>query len=159
MEKDYIGNLRVLASAHNNSVSEQSLEVLRLKFGLGDAEMEEMKAYCTEHGISIYDEIELILEREKKKKAEGAEPAAVRSEQKAEKSSCSFLSYREEEVLKLLYGIGVDRSYTLHEVAEIFHVSVERIQYIACKAMRKIEHRQRGDVREFLQKLVREPDV
>ena len=158
MEKDYIGNLRVLASVHNNTVSEQSLEVLRLKFGLGDAEMEEMKAYCAEHGISIYDEIELIMEREEKKKAEETAPAEVKSEKRAEKSSCGFLSCREEEILKLLYGIGVDRSYTYRELAEFYHVSPERIKQIWFRAERKIRHRGRGDIREILLELFKEPD-
>ena len=158
MEKDYIGNLRVLASVHNNTVSEQSLEVLRLKFGLGDAEMEEMKAYCAEHGISIYDEIELIMEREEKKKAEEDAPAEVRSEMRTERHSCSFLSYREEEILRLLYGIGVDRSYTYRELAEFYHVSPERIKQIWFKAERRIRHRRRGDIREILLELFKEPD-
>ena len=158
MEKDYIGNLRVFASVHNNTVSEQSLEVLRLKFGLGDAEMEEMKAYCAEHGISIYDEIALIMEREEKKKAKEDAPAEVRSEMRTERHSCSFLSYREEEILRLLYGIGVDRSYTYRELAEFYHVSPERIKQIWFKAERRIRHRRRGDIREILLELFKEPD-
>lgn len=56
MDKDYLGNLIVLAGVHSNYVSEQYLQLLCLKYDLSDAEMGEMVIYCKEHGITIYDE-------------------------------------------------------------------------------------------------------
>ena len=58
MKKDYIGNLRVLAKLHQQTVSEQNLQILRVKYGLTDDEYAEMTSYCSEHGIRIYDEKE-----------------------------------------------------------------------------------------------------
>jgi len=48
------------------------------------------------------------------------------------------LSYREREIIKLRYGLGVD-SCSLEEVAEIFKVTRERVRQIEAKAMRKMQ--------------------
>ena len=56
MERDYIGNLEVLAAINRNTVSEQNLKVLGMKYDLTDSELQEMVQYCKDHGIHIYDE-------------------------------------------------------------------------------------------------------
>lgn len=58
MKNDYIGNLRVLAEVHHQTVSEQNLQILRVKYGLTDEAYAEMTSYCSAHGIRIYDEKE-----------------------------------------------------------------------------------------------------
>lgn len=56
MERDYIGNLKVLAAINRNSVSEQNLKLLGVKYSLSDAEMHELYQYCKDNGIEVYDE-------------------------------------------------------------------------------------------------------
>lgn len=51
------------------------------------------------------------------------------------------LTIREQEVLRLRYGIGRDRAYTLEEVGNEFCVTRERVRQIEAKAMRKLRKR------------------
>lgn len=48
------------------------------------------------------------------------------------------LSPREEEILRMRYGIGVDDEYTLDEVGKIFKVSRERVRQIETNAIDKL---------------------
>jgi len=50
------------------------------------------------------------------------------------------LSFREREIIKLRYGIGVGYSYTLEEVGKIFKVTRERVRQIEAKTLRKLQH-------------------
>ena len=50
------------------------------------------------------------------------------------------LSYREQEILKLRYGIGDGRAYTLTEVGRMFKVTRERVRQVEAKAIRKLRH-------------------
>ena len=52
----------------------------------------------------------------------------------------STLTRREEEVLRLRYGLTDGRARTLEEVGQIFHVTRERIRQIEAKALRKLKH-------------------
>lgn len=53
----------------------------------------------------------------------------------------STLTYREQEVLRLRYGIGCDHEYTLDEVGQKFYVTRERTRQIEANAMRKMRIR------------------
>ena len=65
----------------------------------------------------------------------------------------STLSPREEQVLRMRFGIGEDRSYTLDEVGEHFHLSRERVRQIEAKALRKLRHpKQAKNLRTFSDK-------
>lgn len=57
----------------------------------------------------------------------------------------STLSPREEEVLRLRFGIGDGDSKTLEEVGAIFKLTRERIRQIESKALRKLRHPVRID--------------
>ncbi|MBQ9921869.1 MAG: RNA polymerase sigma factor RpoD, partial [Clostridia bacterium] len=48
------------------------------------------------------------------------------------------LSPREEQILKLRYGIDTGRPYTLEEVGLVFNITRERIRQIEAKALRKL---------------------
>ena len=48
------------------------------------------------------------------------------------------LTYREREIIKLRYGLGDSRSYTVEEVGHIFKVTRERIRQIERKAIKKL---------------------
>ena len=50
------------------------------------------------------------------------------------------LSPREEEVIKLRYGLKDGRCHTLEEVGLVFEVTRERIRQIEAKALRKLKH-------------------
>ena len=50
----------------------------------------------------------------------------------------SKLTYREQEVLRLRYGIGYDHEYTLDEIGQKFCVTRERVRQIEAKALRKL---------------------
>jgi RNA polymerase primary sigma factor len=50
------------------------------------------------------------------------------------------LSFREREIIKLRYGLGVGYTYTLEEVGKIFHVTRERVRQIEAKSLLKLQH-------------------
>jgi RNA polymerase primary sigma factor len=52
----------------------------------------------------------------------------------------STLSKREEKVLRMRFGIGLDREYTLEEAGQEFNVTRERIRQIEAKALRSLRH-------------------
>lgn len=61
------------------------------------------------------------------------------------------LTPREEKLLKLRFGIGLDSDYTLEEVGKAFRVTRERIRQIEAKALRKLKHPVRsGVLRQFI---------
>jgi RNA polymerase primary sigma factor len=54
------------------------------------------------------------------------------------------LSPREEQVLKMRFGIGKSGNHTLEEVGQDFEVTRERIRQIEAKALRKLRHPSRS---------------
>jgi RNA polymerase primary sigma factor len=61
------------------------------------------------------------------------------------------LTPREERVVRMRFGIGMNTDQTLHEVGHQFSVSRERIRQIEAKALRKLKHPSRSRVlRSFL---------
>jgi RNA polymerase primary sigma factor len=61
------------------------------------------------------------------------------------------LSPREEQVLKMRFGIGERANHTLEEVGQDFEVTRERIRQIEAKALRKLRHPSRSRMlRNFL---------
>lgn len=54
------------------------------------------------------------------------------------------LSPREQEVLKLRFGLADGRQRTLEEVGKIFNVTRERIRQIEAKALRKLKYPSRS---------------
>ncbi|MBP7190641.1 MAG: RNA polymerase sigma factor RpoD, partial [Rickettsiaceae bacterium] len=63
----------------------------------------------------------------------------------------SSLTPREERVLRMRFGIGMNTDHTLEEVGQQFHVTRERIRQIEAKALRKLKHPSRSrKLRSFL---------
>lgn len=58
-------------------------------------------------------------------------------------SLLSNLNTREERVLRMRFGIGMDSDHTLEEVGKHFSVTRERIRQIEAKALRKLQHPKR----------------
>ena len=54
------------------------------------------------------------------------------------------LTPREERVLRLRFGVGLDREHTLEAVGEQFGVTRERIRQIEAKSLRKLKHPSRS---------------
>jgi RNA polymerase primary sigma factor len=50
------------------------------------------------------------------------------------------LSFREREIIKLRFGLGVGYTHTLEEVGQIFKVTRERVRQIEAKSLRKLQH-------------------
>jgi RNA polymerase primary sigma factor len=57
-----------------------------------------------------------------------------------------MLSAREERVLRMRFGIGMNSDHTLEEVGLQFSVTRERIRQIEAKALRKLKHPSRSRV-------------
>ncbi|MDR1266780.1 MAG: RNA polymerase sigma factor RpoD [Holosporales bacterium] len=63
----------------------------------------------------------------------------------------SSLTPREERVLRMRFGIGMNTDHTLEEVGQKFNVTRERIRQIEAKAVRKLKHPNRSKkLRSFL---------
>jgi RNA polymerase primary sigma factor len=63
----------------------------------------------------------------------------------------AFLTAREERILRMRFGIGMNTDYTLEEVGQQFSVTRERVRQIEAKALRKLKHPSRSKIlRSFL---------
>ena len=63
----------------------------------------------------------------------------------------AFLSPREERVLRMRFGIGMNSDHTLEEVGQQFSLTRERIRQNEARALRKLKHPSRSSVlRSFL---------
>jgi RNA polymerase primary sigma factor len=72
-----------------------------------------------------------------------ADPEEVTIHQNVEEKTARALSSlppREEKVLRMRYGIGEERNYTLKEVGEHFNLTRERIRQIEVMALKKLKH-------------------
>jgi RNA polymerase primary sigma factor len=60
------------------------------------------------------------------------------------------LTPKEERVIRLRFGIGEDRDYTLEEVGKFLSITRERVRQIEAKALRKLRHPTRMKALEVL---------
>ena len=60
------------------------------------------------------------------------------------------LTPKEEQVIRLRFGIGEDRDYTLEEVGRVLSITRERVRQIEAKALRKLRHPTRLKALEVL---------
>jgi RNA polymerase sigma factor (sigma-70 family) len=66
-------------------------------------------------------------------------------------STLRVLNSREEEIIRLRFGIGRDMPYTLEEIGRVMGLSRERVRQIEATALKKIQSAQEcKDLREFL---------
>ena len=64
----------------------------------------------------------------------------------------STLTPREERVLRMRFGVGMNTDHTLEEVGLQFSVTRERIRQIEAKALRKLKHPSRSkQLKSFLE--------
>ena len=78
--------------------------------------------------------------------------AAIRSNlREATTRVLASVTPREERVLRMRFGIGMNKDHTLEEVGQQFSVTRERIRQIEAKALRKLKHPSRSRIlRSFL---------
>ncbi len=70
--------------------------------------------------------------------------------EKVEKT-LKVLSSREEEIIRLRFGIGREMPYTLEEIGRVMSLSRERVRQIEAAALKKIQVAEdKGTLREFL---------
>jgi RNA polymerase sigma factor (sigma-70 family) len=66
-------------------------------------------------------------------------------------STLKVLSTREEEIIRLRFGIGREMPYTLEEIGRVLGLSRERVRQIEATALKKIQLAEdKGTLREFL---------
>ena len=56
------------------------------------------------------------------------------------------LTPREERIVRIRFGIGMNTDHTLEEVGQQFSLTRERIRQIEAKALRKLKHPSRSSV-------------
>ena len=56
------------------------------------------------------------------------------------------LSWRQAEVIRLYYGIGIDTPMTLNEIAQMFDLTKERVRQIKETAIRSVRRPGRADI-------------
>ena len=57
----------------------------------------------------------------------------------------SMLTPKEQEIIRMRFGIGIETTYTLNEIGDIFGVTRERIRQIEKSALDKISSSYIGD--------------
>jgi RNA polymerase primary sigma factor len=61
------------------------------------------------------------------------------------------LTPREERIVRMRFGLGMNSDHTLEQVGQQFSVTRERIRQIEAKAIRKLKHPSRSrELRSFL---------
>ena len=66
-------------------------------------------------------------------------------------STLKVLSSREEEIIRLRFGIGREMPYTLEEIGRVMNLSRERVRQIEATALKKIQAAEEShDLKEFL---------
>jgi RNA polymerase primary sigma factor len=66
-------------------------------------------------------------------------------------STLKVLNPREEEIVRLRFGIGRDMPFTLEEIGRVMGLSRERVRQIEATALKKIQTANESrDLREFL---------
>ena len=65
----------------------------------------------------------------------------------------STLNKREEKILRMRFGVGLNREYTLEEVGQEFDITRERIRQLEAKALRKLKNFNRAErLRSFIER-------
>lgn len=124
-ELEDVRHLFALSAAHLNITS--------LDAPVGEESDAPLENFIPDEKSTLEDDVELLLLREQIDAA------------------LSTLTEREQEVLKLRYGLEDGQERTLEDVGKIFNVTRERIRQIEAKALRKLRHPDRSKkLRDFL---------
>ena len=64
------------------------------------------------------------------------------------RESLSLLTSREEEIIKMRFGIGYGSTYTLDEIGKKLNLTRERIRQIEKEALKKLAESERKEILE-----------
>ncbi len=126
-----------------------STDEIAHELGIEEAEVNETLNIKNSH-MSLdapfnYDDdsklIDMISDKSTQSPDEGVIDGSL---QKAVKKTLNTLSKREEEVVRLYFGIGEDTPHTLEEIGERFNLTRERVRQIKEKAIRRLKHSSRS---------------
>ena len=95
---------------------------------------------CITEGIPVCDMLEVKQFIEDKNALIPIDAAVKSSLRDTTTRILSSLTPREERVLRMRFGIGMNSDHTLEEVGQQFSVTRERIRQIEAKALRKLKH-------------------
>ena len=56
------------------------------------------------------------------------------------------LSPKEERIIRMRYGIGMNTTHTLEEIGQVFSLTRESIRKYEARALRKMKHPSRADI-------------
>jgi len=101
----------------------------------------------------LAEKLQMPLEKVRKVMKIAKEPISLETPIGDEEDSQlgDFITPREERVLRMRFGIGMNTDHTLEEVGQQFSVTRERIRQIEAKALRKLKHPSRSrKLRSFL---------
>jgi RNA polymerase primary sigma factor len=103
-------------------------------------------AVSLEHGVGPSDEGRLEDLIEDDSTPSPADTAVLCDTRERTRSMLKCLSEREERILRMRFGLGTDRAYTLEEVGRSFALTRERIRQIEAKAVEKLRRKGVADL-------------
>ena len=140
-------NLRETTTKVLAMLTPREERVLRMRFGIG---------MNTDHTLEeVGQQFSVTRERIRQIEAKALAPLeqAIKSNLgEATTKILSTLTPREERVLRMRFGVGMNTDHTLEEVGLQFSVTRERIRQIEAKALRKLKHPSRSkQLKSFLE--------
>ena len=103
------------------------------------------KSFHKESEDVILHEDMTLLYKDKKKSDFDLDDIIYKKELKMKmRKILSSLTPKEEKVIRMRFGIGMNTDYTLVEVGKVFSLDKERIRQVEAKALRKLKHHSRN---------------
>ena len=106
----------------------------------GIGEFRENRAWNITHQDKNGNIIATHVNGERKRATDPGETTVSSNMGERTREALKTLTKREENVLRLRFGIDSEKDLTLEEVAQDFEVTRERIRQIEAKALRKLRH-------------------
>lgn len=125
------------------------ITIIQQQTGYSTAKVKDLLAltnFCVSANACLFDDGEKTLQDELIYDASDWQPAneaALQLQQDQLKHMLAWLSPREAQVLKMKFGIGQRRAYSLNEIAPQIGVSRERVRQISEEALAKLKARGR----------------
>lgn len=115
-----IGDALTLAPDRVNEIMRVAMEPISLETPVGDKDSAQLQDFIHAHGTSADDVAENLIRREQLD------------------TVLATLTEREQEVVRMRYGLGDGSPRTLEEVGAFFQVTRERVRQIELRAIKKL---------------------